>query len=64
MIFFLRISKSIHKTQCIKITCSIICTLIHVLLQAVCELLLKGVQCTHFCAKNMMEGTAVMDAFK
>lgn len=33
-------------------------------LTGICEMLLKGVQCTHFCAKHMMEGTPVMEAFK
>ena len=34
------------------------------LVQGVCDILLKGVQCPHFCAKHMMEGTPLGDAFK
>ena len=30
--------------------------------QDVCDVLLKGVQFPHFCAKHMMEGTPIGDA--
>merc|ERR1712178_233664 len=30
----------------------------------ICEMLLKGVQAPHFCAKHMMDGTSLQDAFK
>merc|ERR1711874_111117 len=33
-------------------------------LNGICDILLKGVQCPHFCAKHMMEGTPLGDAFK
>ena len=32
--------------------------------QGLTDFLLKGVQFTHFCAKHMMSGTPVGDAFK
>jgi len=33
-------------------------------LAGICEFLLKGVQAPHFCAKHMMDGTPLQDAFK
>ena len=34
------------------------------LFQPVTDALLRGVQFTHFCAKNMIEGTPFLEAFK